>query len=135
MVAFYAFDYSFRALEQASGDAYLVAFEKFLRDFAQRNEVIADGGNEDEIVHLPFRNRRRMFAFRIKIEINLAPILGNQLGCIGHCTPHEDYAGSELGAIAVDAIIGESLGDEGGGADYACSEPGYRIRSGMTWRS
>ena len=69
MVALYALDYSFRALEQAAGDSHPVSFEKFRRDFAQRDEVIRDGSDEDEIIHLPFRNRFRMFMFRIEVEI------------------------------------------------------------------
>lgn len=69
MVAFDALYYAFGSFEQSSGNANPIAFEEFLGDVGEREDFVADGGDEDEIVHLFFRNRRRKFMFRIEIEI------------------------------------------------------------------
>ncbi len=63
--------------------------------------------------------------FRIKIEIDLAPIIGNQSGRIGLCAPQENYSRRVFGTIAMDAIEGDPLGDESRGTDYAGGIPGY----------
>lgn len=69
MVAFDALDDAFGTFEQSGGDADAVAFEEFFGDVGKRDNIVADGGDEDEIIHLFFRNRRRKFMFRIEVEI------------------------------------------------------------------
>ena len=69
VVAFDALYYAFGSFEQSGGDADAVTFEEFLSYVGERDEFAGNRGDEDEIIHLFFRNRRRKFMFRIEVEI------------------------------------------------------------------
>lgn len=69
MVAFDALDDAFGSFEQSGGDADPVAFEEFFCDVGQRDNLVADGGDKNEIIHILFRNRCRKFMFSIEVEV------------------------------------------------------------------
>lgn len=123
LVALDALDNAFGAFEQSGGDADAVAFEEFLGNIGQRDEFVADGSYEDEVVHFFLRNGRRMFALRIEVKIQPAPELGDEVCGKAHRAAHKHYAGSEFGAVAVNAVIGQALGDDSVRADDAGGKP------------
>ncbi len=69
MVAFDAFDDAFGSFEESGSDADAVAFEEFFGDVGKRDNLVADGGDEDEVVHFLLRNRCRNLMFRVQIKI------------------------------------------------------------------